>query len=212
MRRKLRRAENQRNNRRCWRSWDGELGDLAPRAQDYSRGGKFSFLSAHIATLKAKSDLFTWSNQANKEDRIPYRCINKHRKELNIASLNLQGTSLGTEGIDAGKSEEIINLVDKHDIDILCVQENKRPLNDRFIKGNYTFLFASDYNNIRKPADNKDFLHKSKKIHKSIKGHGKGKRKIDQKDREHIWVGITYKTNEKRAESATNRLAAEKYI
>ena len=69
-----------------------------------------------------------------REDR-PY--LGKESKQLKIKSiikagtLNLQGArDTGSSGIGGGKLEEITRYMDRAKIDLLALQETKRPLND----------------------------------------------------------------------------------
>ena len=66
-------------------------------------------------------------------------------QKLNIGTLNLQGGSLGTEGLDQGKTDQIVQLVKAEKLHILALQETKRPHNDTFTKDGYVFVFASSF-------------------------------------------------------------------
>ena len=126
------------------------------------------------------------------------------KAEIKIATLNLQGG--GNEGA-ADKIDEITDFMEKEDIDVMCLQETKRPHNDVIRKGDYIFVFASNITNASKKDREEKFQFKNNKGKKregnSIqdhepkgKGHGKGKRKKDDK-KETEWhgVGIAYKAN-----------------
>ena len=72
----------------------------------------------------------------------------KAKAKLKIASLNLQGSwTGGTNAGAADKSEEIIDYMNKENIDIMGVQETKRPHNDVFRRNGYIFVFASSITN-----------------------------------------------------------------
>ena len=123
-----------------------------------------------------------------REDR-PF--LGKESKQMKIktiikaGTLNLQGAwDTGSSGIGGGKLEEITRYMDQGKIDLLALQETKRPLNDVIKKNGYIFVFASSIENAKTnntEDNNYQFrANKGKKKQKQIgstphKGKGKGK-------------------------------------
>lgn len=191
LRRAERRATKQRENRRIHRGANTD-------GKEYPTGREATRLTLNDITFKGlpepaprtKAEL---TRSLHHTAQLKTNIGNKPKKaHYNIATLNLQGAGLNTEGIDGGKVDEIVAYMEAQEIDLLCLQETKRPLNDTFTKGDYCFVFSSDYNTIHKPKTNDDFLHKANAKPKPIKGHGKGKRKLPNPDQEHIGVGFCY--------------------
>ena len=103
---------------------------------------------------------------------------------------------MDTEGLDQGKTDQIIQLMEAENLDILALQETKRPHNDTFTKDGYVFVFSSSFDTPPKKCENpliRQFLWKANKNKKTIKGHGKGKQKRENKETEHYGVGLCYK-------------------
>ena len=72
------------------------------------------------------------------------------------------------------KDEEIINYMERYKIDILALQETKRPTSDKFQKRGFTFMFSSsELTKVELPVNRKG----KGKAKGQAKGRGKGKRK-----------------------------------
>ena len=129
---------------------------------------------------------------------------------LTIGTLNVQDMGAhGTEGIDEGKTDEIIYLMDRLDIDVLALQETKRPYNDVFRKDDYVFVFASNITTRKPPKPvTPGFTSKANKANlqkQGPKGTGKGKRRQEftkeADNREHIGVGFCHKQTLEKGEA-----------
>lgn len=147
---------------------------------------------------------------------------NKIKKaSLRIATLNLQGSAENeaAEGAaEAGKLQEVARLMEEERIDILGLQETKRPMNDVIRVGDYIFVFASDKEPKTKGASDGKYQYRNNKgrCKKSAiacdqiggvkaagkgKSHGKGRRRKEVgQEVEHHGVGFAY-----RAELETSR-------
>ena len=144
-------SQDRRTARHKYRSGNGEKGlardlnrsptTLAKRADEHDAR------KTHLNTVK--TDLTKKARDSKKEERS----FNEDKKEpkeqikadthIVAATLNLQGAG-GTGSASGGKLDEITWMMDKLNIDILALQETKRPLNDTLKRNGYVFIFSSD--------------------------------------------------------------------
>ena len=68
----------------------------------------------------------------------------KNKTKIKTGTLNLQGAwDTGPSGIGGGKLDAITRFMDNTNLDVLALQETKRPSNDVIKKIGYIFVFAS---------------------------------------------------------------------
>ena len=146
-------------------------------------------------------------NQGDANQRL------KTNAYIRAGTLNLQGAwDTGQAGTDGGKLNEITRLMDDLKIDVLALQETKRPYNDVLRSNGYIFVFASTIVKATsmKAGDegyqyrhNKGRKRKQRTIKNKCKGngkgktksHGKGKRKTER-DNNTEWHGVGFAYNE----------------
>jgi hypothetical protein len=104
---------------------------------------------------------------------------------LKVGTLNLQGAGENEANgfAEATKFDEVIDLMNKTCLDVLGLQETKRPSNDVFIKHGIVFVFASSISGkLGKGCGDGSFQNRANKGRQKIKtvdnvkrGKGKGK-------------------------------------
>ena len=88
----------------------------------------------------------------------------KRKTNITIGTLNQQGSggnpNAGTLG---GKLDEVTRLMDNLEVDVMGLQETKRPLNDVVKLNGYTFVFASSLEAGKKKESDNNFQFKHNK-------------------------------------------------
>ena len=183
--RKENRAENcLQNTPQPWAIREGEYNKLAPKT--YRNNVSSTTYNSLIGT-KYNNAQTNRINKALMEIKPNANKAINVKAELKLATLNLQGGA--NEGA-ADKSDEITDYMATKEIDVLCLQETKRPHNDVFRKNGYIFVFASsitkaeskinksNFNSEITKAKTKRLPYKTKPQLAKATGRAKGKKRI----------------------------------
>ena len=182
--RKVRRANERRRRRQQYRNIKHQATDLANQsrlfAQDPSEPSENMIYMTQHETCEHRSHPCTTAPPSNRthSDYQDVVLNKQYVQQLKIASLNCRGLS------SLSKRERVIHLMEKHGLDILCLQETKINSNSREELDSYTMYWSTG---VSDEARNKA---------ETLKRSGKARRQHPEDMRtfraaiEHLGVGI----------------------
>ena len=84
----------------------------------------------------------------------------KSRKQITIATLNVNGLGASANDYSLAKIPDFVNLMMKKKIDILAIQETRRPFSESHTCNGYTILLSSSNAEPRQQDKSADFMYK----------------------------------------------------
>jgi len=84
----------------------------------------------------------------------------KSRKQITIATLNVNGLGASADDYSLVKIPDVVNLMMQKKIDILAIQETRRPFSEPHTCNGYTILLSSSNADPRKQDKSADFMYK----------------------------------------------------